>query len=1065
MSEEVSLKADPEVFCKNPFTGEELKVGQSYRAWNFDRISYNDPARCESEQRICTAEGTFTGSFKYPGCAKENPGDCILEGIRNGVPEMVGVKHGESVTVFSTDRVPFEGNCADKKHVRTCNNGVLSLPNYNQLACSPDPGAACNVILRKKGINQPVRKINHLDKINNLFANYELPNGTKCGSGETLECYNGSIRGTANREIECRELPKPKLNCSLVRTINGVAQAPVSILDGDKYFRRLYKKHNPGVNEKCEDQEVWCNDGVLSQTTHVEENCKELKNCEGVRLKENGVLQAPITMTHGTTIKDLNLTHAPAPGVSCDKKDLTCNDGVLSQNPLTHIERFCTTTALPKDCSLPLTVNGVPQAPITLKHGETYKDQLFLKHNPAPGVKCDKLPVSCNDGKLSQDSHLEVNCSEIKNCNGVILTVQGVAQSPITINHGDKISGLFKHHSPASGSVCSVQKDLSCNNGQLIGDHFERECTNPARDCQPTVIKQDGQTFQTVSLKHGEKYPLNLFDRFSAPFNSGLCGTPIELKCIDGSYTQSTHRETRCNYLPATFTDINIDGQSGSTPADPVKLFMIVDFSPSMAQELTRVKDALRLFMTSQRSTQAFDIKVFGIDHAVSAVGAPAGKFVLTAPGASLSLRSTTTDANIDSFFTQMDSYRLSLGYTAQSNIIEKGLCQIVRLLKDNRYVTPTDKVSFITVTDEDDGSLLNCIEGTQVIQHAGYRNLHLNKNLHNLVVQFTISGSYVNCYTPDGGQQICATEIITPYTNVYIDECAPGSVYQPRCQQQFLGQSFTCNAAELADIQTRIQGWYGSSSVTASNCSLEYRNIVHSVLTISESEINKTLEEVMAGEQFSFTNGTNPNFTGTYHDYALLFNHANVTIGEIQSHPPYAQTQDYHHAEFNGSMTYTNAIRLLIDQKIDKNNGGKIAMNFVIFDPSLNPSGTTCDVGGNEAIGALYSGLVNHMHSTNPANIPFYQRESICQDSYSNSLLLTTGLATWTAFREYTLVGQNAANINGIVGIRIVHPDGATMQYNLGQQGVTIDPATKVLYIPSPIALPQHGRIVLLGQ
>jgi hypothetical protein len=270
-----------------------LLDGKTY-AHNEKVIAYlsssSDYAKaCDKQERICD-NGKFSGLelYKFTSCEVAKPVNCVFNGQ--------AILHGESVTAYLEQGVPFTGAC--NSEARVCNNGELT-GTYSFSSCEKALPANCSL----NG-----QSVEH-GKVINAYLTSQVSYGSQCVASART-CDNGSLLGNSNYTFGSCYVDQPA-DCSLENGQPLKHGASISV----------YANSSVPFGSSCVSQSRTCNNGSLTGTQAYYASCsvEAAKNCSF-----NGK-----TVMHGASVTSYATTSVPF-GSSCISQSRTCNNGELS---------------------------------------------------------------------------------------------------------------------------------------------------------------------------------------------------------------------------------------------------------------------------------------------------------------------------------------------------------------------------------------------------------------------------------------------------------------------------------------------------------------------------------------------------------------------------------------------------------------------------------------------------------------------------------------------------------------------------------------------------------------
>ncbi len=513
---------------------------------------------------------------------------------------------------------------------------------------------------------------------------------------------------------------------------------------------------------------------------------------------------------------------------------------------------------------------------------------------------------------------------------------------------------------------------------------------------------------------------------------------------VEGSLTRSSPIDPKTGFAP-----IQVDGSS-NTSANAVKLVLILDFSYSMVNELNKVKTALNAFIDEQRTRQAFDIYMYPIyDYTENAQSSDNTNIVLKAPLAEMKLRNDGTFNAAKSQFMAKLQVEIDRASVNTHDVHETGLCQVVRVIKEQKLYNAQDKLALIVVSDEDDSSLDSCMEKSTTVIVG--RSIQFEADY----VSTLAKGKFSGLVKSDaGGTAPFSLEpfAIAPNCGTHSIPCVAG-VYQ--CSSTLINYIMNIPYYGTSKGDVHSISSVDECNVHVTNSRIGFgRLFVDDLKTLAGQALTQAdLNNILAGTQgFIYQGESYNNFLAYTTDKFPRYNQ-NVAAQFIDA----ALRSEYHKfPELTGTANQSNAaIMNLINQKLP--DPSSIAMGFVIYNPAINSTGVTC---GPQDIGIFGQRYMDFVHQSGRPNL--FKTESICQTNYNSPLLHVANLVvSWSAVRNYTLVGTNAAQINSIRGVEIVDAQGNILAVLRADQ-YTLNLANKTLIIADSVELPQGSLIIL---
>jgi len=205
-------------------------------------------------------------------------------------------------------------------------------------------------------------------------------------------------------------------------------------------------------------------------------------------------------------------TNAVPFGATCNPLIRTCNDGVLSGDPL-YTFSACAPATTGQSCLLP---DGTPIA-----HGNSpllYKTSMVLF-----GQTCEPFGATrtCNNGALSGNAEYRFPVCSVPSAGPCVVTASSTAST--TIAHGAQKEFYSVENAPYTAS-CNDYKQLRvCTDGHISGGAAYKYAS-----CK--VIAARTCTLDNVTIAHGGKFTF-----FSARSNATCANVSLERTCTDGT--------------------------------------------------------------------------------------------------------------------------------------------------------------------------------------------------------------------------------------------------------------------------------------------------------------------------------------------------------------------------------------------------------------------------------------------------------------------------------------------------------------------------------------------------
>ena len=487
-----AVNANPEL-CQ--FNNTLLSSGQSVIAYQSALVPFGQS--CLAQTRTCI-NGVLSGSYSVGSCSSRSASSCSLDGQ--------AVKHGASVTAYTSDSVAFGESC--KSQTRTCNNGVLS-GSYSARTCQVasaasctfndeavahgtsftayaaskvDAGGSCSAQLRScdNGVIsgsyafasceveeevtiQPVCffdgiAINH-GTIVTAYAAQSVPYGSAC-SAELRTCNGGDLSGS-NAYSSCR-----------VADPVACAFNSFSIAHGNSVT--AYSAASVDYGRSCLSEQRSCSNGVLSGS-NAYSSCRvnEASSCTF-----NGQ-----TVSSGSSVTAYSAASVNF-GSNCQTELRSCSNGILSGS---YTNAACS-VASAASC----TFNGQAVA-----HGTSIN--AYQAASVAFGSSCKSQSRTCSNGTLG-GSYTNSTCS--------VAGAQNCSFNGETVNDGQSVTA-YQAASVAYGSSCTSES-RNCSNGSLFGSYSFGSCSVQS----PATCSFNGQTiahdasltaYQVNSVAYGEE--------------------------------------------------------------------------------------------------------------------------------------------------------------------------------------------------------------------------------------------------------------------------------------------------------------------------------------------------------------------------------------------------------------------------------------------------------------------------------------------------------------------------------------------------------------------------------
>ena len=102
--------------------GTTIPHGRSIKFYQTNSVQFG--AACTSEDRTCN-NGSLSGSFTFSECNVQQPGECVVSGLR--------FAHRTQKLFFKNLTVPYGQNC--QSEYRQCHNGSVVNGSFTELTC------------------------------------------------------------------------------------------------------------------------------------------------------------------------------------------------------------------------------------------------------------------------------------------------------------------------------------------------------------------------------------------------------------------------------------------------------------------------------------------------------------------------------------------------------------------------------------------------------------------------------------------------------------------------------------------------------------------------------------------------------------------------------------------------------------------------------------------------------------------------------------------------------------------------------------------------------------------
>lgn len=400
------------------FNGEEVPQGEY--AYAYLNPTVPPGQECEYELRHCQPDGTLTGSYQYGTCEVGAPGDCLFNGST--------VKHGESVTAYTSSSVGFGSMCAAVAETRTCAYGVLS---------GSAPYASCEVNAARSCLFDG-KTVENGDSIT-AYESSSSSFGSECKK-ETRTCNDGTLTG-AFQYASC-----------------AVDQAKSCLFDGKTIVHgqsiQAFDQSSVGYGQSCKSESRVCNNGVLSGDY-------SFASC-AIGLAASCAFDNK-TVAHGESVIAFANNEVPF-GASCTSESRTCDNGVLSG---TYSQQSCAVQNA-QNCTL---------GDKTILHGSSI---VAYPSSVVPsGSTCVPQTRVCANGVLS-GSHTALSC-EVDD--PVVVAPSSCYLNGQKIASGSSVT-VFETNSVPFGQKCRAEVRV-CDQGVLSGSFQSKSCAvEAAKSCE-----------------------------------------------------------------------------------------------------------------------------------------------------------------------------------------------------------------------------------------------------------------------------------------------------------------------------------------------------------------------------------------------------------------------------------------------------------------------------------------------------------------------------------------------------------------------------------------------------
>lgn len=448
------------------FNGEEVIQGEYAYAYLNPTVPPGE--ECKYELRYCLPDGTLSGSYQYGTCEVGAPGDCLFNGVT--------VKHGTSVTAYTSSTVAFGKACASVAETRTCAYGVLS---------GSAPYASCEVNAPRSCLFDG-KTIENGDSIV-AYESSTSAFGSECKK-ETRTCNDGTLTG-AFQYSSC-----------------AVDQAKSCLFDGKTIAHgqsvQAFSQSSVAYGQSCESQTRVCNNGVLSG---------EASFASCVAGQPASCSFDNKTVAHGESVIAFASSEVPF-GSNCASESRTCNNGVLSG---TYSQQSCT-VQLAQSCTL----GGQ-----TIAHGSSII--AYPKSLVPNGSTCISETRVCNNGTLS-GSNTSLTCVVD---DPIVVAPQSCYLNGQKIASGSSVT-VYENSSVAYGQECRSEVRV-CESGVLTGSFKNKSCVVEA----PKACEFNGQSIAhgasvTAYLTSSVAYGQTCQTEVRQCSNGVLSGTATAQSCV-----------------------------------------------------------------------------------------------------------------------------------------------------------------------------------------------------------------------------------------------------------------------------------------------------------------------------------------------------------------------------------------------------------------------------------------------------------------------------------------------------------------------------------------------------
>lgn len=404
---------------------------------------------CQSQTRVCQADGTFTGSYTATSCTVSACTNCSLDGVT--------VAHGASRTFYTNSSPACGTSCSGT--TRTCNNGVLSgSSSYNKASCTSSSCANCTL----DGVT-----VAH-GSSRTFYTSSSVACGSSC-SGTSRTCTNGTLSGSSSYN---------KASCTVGSCASCFLFGYGTIPHGSGVT--AYQDSTVACGSSCTSQYRQCNNGVLSGS-YTNLSCS-VSGCADCTFDGQ-------TVPHGDSVYAYSSATVSC-GNSCTsvRQTRTCNNGTLSGS---YTNPSCSVTGC-LDC----TFNGS-----TVAHGDSVT--AYQNSSVACGSSCTSQSRTCNNGTLS-GTYTNPSCT----VNGCL----DCTFESTTYTHGQSVVRYQSATVSCSSSCSSVQETRTCTDGTMTGSYTQPSCTATCNNCTlpdgtPVAHGTTVPAYTTNTVPYGSSCP------------------------------------------------------------------------------------------------------------------------------------------------------------------------------------------------------------------------------------------------------------------------------------------------------------------------------------------------------------------------------------------------------------------------------------------------------------------------------------------------------------------------------------------------------------------------------